>query len=83
MEPTHPFTVFYSLKQFKRWFLTHYDFTIFSEDEVSAFFEESASKTYPCIPFYGENGSFFPTHYIDVSQVKIWNEEIKVSTYRQ
>lgn len=74
----HPtFAVIKSPEHFRVWFLSHHDFTIFTESEIEAYFEEASPSQYPCIPYYDDSGSSFPSTYISLEILQDWVGKIQ------
>lgn len=74
-----PFAVMHSFEQFREWFLKQYDFTMFSDEEISNFFDETRPDAYPCIPFFGSRNSVYPTHYISVQTLNAWMAQLETA----
>lgn len=45
----------HSDKEFERWYLNHFDFTMFSYEEVRSVLEEERPECYPCIPIRSDD----------------------------
>ena len=71
------FIILYSFLDYKKWFLETYDFSCFSENDIHEFFKETAPEVYPCIPYYGEKDSEYPSSYISIELLDYWGLHIK------
>lgn len=71
-----PFTVMHCFEEYRAWFLATYDLSFFSDEEIDEFFTEEQPANYPCIPYYGDLGSTYPTNYITLELIEWWNAQL-------
>ncbi|MBB1200809.1 hypothetical protein EGM70_10955 [Enterobacteriaceae bacterium 89] len=54
---TAPLTVVHSFEEYSLWYLSRFDFSIFSSDNIQFLLEDEQPESYPCIPLTIENTS--------------------------
>lgn len=66
------FIVLKSYNHFRTWFLDTYDFSMFTEEDIESFLQETQPLHYPCIPYYSDPGTMFPEAYLSISLLNFW-----------
>lgn len=55
---------------FRKWYLSSHDFSMFSDEDILAVLDDEAPRSYPCIPLVADEN--FEVIYVSLELVKHW-----------
>lgn len=67
--------VLHSFNEFRKWYLNHYDFTMYSQEEIGALLEEEKPDGYPCSPLLINN--YNDILYLDMRYITVNADDCK------